>query len=73
MEFSKNAWNGKKLTFPIALVSGKQDGWAQDQYSVEVYPTTILIDPEGKVVGKIDATEIKPAIVQIEKLLNAKK
>ncbi len=70
--FVKTAWKGKKLPFPNALVPAKGAG-PPDQYGVEWYPTTILIDREGKVVGKFKAHEIKAATAEIEKLLGEKK
>ena len=80
-QFKKNLWHGKDLPFPNALVSGKEVGEADEtfhceasrQYGVVGYPTTVLIDREGKVVGRFEARDIKYATEQIEKLLGEKK
>ena len=70
----KDVWKGKNLPFPSALVSGKRDGpdnmpgGTVKRYAVSGFPTTILIDREGKIVGKFDHTG-KDAIAAVEKLL----
>ena len=74
-------WKGKELPFANALASGKMVGEDDDrgrggppkQYGVLSYPTTILIDPDGKVVGRFHARDIKSATAEIEKLLAGKK
>ena len=79
--YVQDAWKGKELPFPNALVSGARVGEGEDrgrggvpkQYGVLSYPTTILIDPEGKVVGAFHARDIKAATAMIEKLLASKK
>jgi hypothetical protein len=66
----------------VALTSGKQiastnnefvRGGAAFQYGILGYPTTILIDREGKVVGKFHARDAKQAVAEVEKLLSEKK
>lgn len=44
----REAWKGKDLPFPVLL-----DGTHQtlDNYGISIFPTTILIDPEGKLSG----------------------
>ncbi len=77
----KDVWKGKKLPFPNALVSGKREGEGDDRrvggtprlYGIMGYPTTVLIDREGKVVGQFHARDIKAATAEVEKLLTAKK
>lgn len=79
--YVKGSWNGKELPFANALASGKMVGEDDDrgrggppkQYGVLGYPTTILIDPDGKVVGRFHARDIKSATAEIEKLLAGKK
>jgi uncharacterized protein (TIGR03067 family) len=76
----KNLWKGKDIPFPVALVSGKEVGegerrWrgqAAQQYGVTGYPTTVLIDREGKVVGPFGARSAKESAEKIEKLLEQK-
>lgn len=74
-------WKGKDVPFPNALVSGTRVGTGDDagpggtvaKYGVRGYPTTILIDREGRVVGQFHARDIKAAAAEIEKLLAPKK
>jgi glutathione peroxidase-family protein len=72
-------WNGRELPFPTALSAGKNtpdgyDGLTAAQYGVLDFPTTILIDREGKVVGEFDAAgDFKSAAAEIDKLLNSTK
>jgi thiol-disulfide isomerase/thioredoxin len=75
----KDVWKGKVLPFPSALVSGKRGGEDDKpggtikRYGINSFPTTVLIDPEGKVVGKFHARDIKAATAAVEKLLGGKK
>ena len=77
--YKKDVWKGKDLPFPVALTSGKRDGESGERgglaakYGICGYPSTILIDREGKVVGKFNAHEAKAAIEQMEKLLKVDK
>lgn len=43
-------WGGKDLPFPILLDDGGQTAKA---HSIEHWPTSILIDPDGKLVGEV--------------------
>ena len=73
--YKKEVWKGKDLPFPNALTSGKRDDATGDRggiaakYGIRSYPSTILIDREGKVVGHFQARDAKAAIEQMEKLL----
>jgi uncharacterized protein (TIGR03067 family) len=78
----KKLWQDKSLPFPVVLTSGKRiesgdnqpiRGGAAAQYGILGYPTTILIDREGKVVGKFHARDAKKAVAEVEKLLSDKK
>ena len=77
--FRKDLWKGKALPFPSALASGARSGdegkrgGPVAQYGVSSFPTTILIDREGKVVGQFHARDIKSASSEIEKLLGGEK
>ena len=74
----KKLWKGKKLPFNNALVDGKREsedglrGSVAAQSGILGYPTTVLIDREGKVVGRFNARDRKEAIAQMEKLLGKK-
>jgi uncharacterized protein (TIGR03067 family) len=75
--FKKKLWKGKDLPFPVALTSGRQVGegdarkhvGAVGDYGIHSFPTTVLIDPEGKVVGKVGYRDIASATKEIDKLL----
>jgi uncharacterized protein (TIGR03067 family) len=73
----KEMWKGRDLPFPVALTSGKEvDVGGQqrrrgpvEQYGIQSYPTTILIDPDGKVVGRLHARGAVAAVKELEALL----
>ena len=44
-------WKGRKLPFPILLDA---TGNTIRRYGVHAFPTQILVDPEGKLVGEVD-------------------
>jgi thiol-disulfide isomerase/thioredoxin len=77
----KKLWKGKDLPFPVALVSGKRVAKGGEktylgpveQYGVSAFPTTVLIDRAGKVVGQFHVHDSKSAMNQVEKLLKGKK
>ncbi len=77
----KETWNGKEMPFSNALVSGKIVGEGENRhqtgtpkiYGVLRYPTTILIDPEGKIVGEFNARDINAATAKVEILLESLK
>lgn len=82
MNTRKNLWKGRDVPYPVALVVGERVPYAprvQDQarcklaaeYGVVSYPTLILIDRQGKVVGRF-ATHREESIKQLEKLLAEK-
>lgn len=77
--YKKEVWKGKDLPFPSAITSGKRDdesgflGGPAAAYGIRSFPSTILIDREGKVVGKFNARDAKTAIELLEKLLKDKK
>jgi hypothetical protein len=52
----KNFWHGKDLPFPILLDA---TGETLKTYEIRFFPTTILIDPEGKLVGEAGEAELE--------------
>ena len=50
----KNAWSGRPLPFPILLDS---TGETIETFGISAFPTMLLIDPEGRLVG--EATEVE--------------
>jgi thiol-disulfide isomerase/thioredoxin len=70
----KTLWKGKELPFSNALVSGKREGEGRERgtpgrYGILGFPTTILIGPDGKVVGSFNARDLKAATEQVDRLL----
>jgi thiol-disulfide isomerase/thioredoxin len=67
----RDTWAGRKLPFPI-LLDG--DGKIQETFDVNHWPTTLLFDPEGKLVGEVqpEALEAKLKKVPLETLLPRK-
>ena len=45
----RTLWDGRDLPFPILLDDNRK---TQTAYSIQSWPTTVLIDPEGKLVGQ---------------------
>ena len=73
--FKTKLWKGRDLPFPVALVSGKgdEDSRAAKQYGVTGWPKTILIGPDGKVIGAFDHFEAETAIAALEARVKAMK
>jgi thiol-disulfide isomerase/thioredoxin len=77
--FKQSLWGGRDVPFPTALSVGKRtpDGYlgkTAAQYGILGYPTTILIDRQGKVVGEFqDARNFTAASADISKLLDSTK
>jgi uncharacterized protein (TIGR03067 family) len=79
--YKDKLWKGKDIPFPVALVSGKRESESEDagrgtvanRYGVRGYPSTLIIDREGKLVGKLSTGDVKNASERIEYLLRDKK
>ncbi len=78
----KKLWQDRDLPFPVVLASTDRDSFnagesartrVSEQYGISGYPTTVLIDREGKVVGLFPARDEKDAIAEMGKLLGAVK
>jgi hypothetical protein len=52
----KNAWSGRPLPFPILLDS---TGKTVEKYGIRAFPTMLLIDPEGRLVGEATEEELE--------------
>ena len=81
ISIKKELWNGRDVPFPVALTSGRpldlkngewQRGGTAAEYGILGYPTTVLINRKGNVVGKIYVNDETQAIDDIAKLLDAK-
>ncbi len=66
-EVIRQAWNNRELPFVVALDSPEPDAPAGDaaigrgmtckRYEIKGFPTTLVIDQEGKVVGPVEVRE----------------
>jgi hypothetical protein len=52
----KRHWQGKDLPFPV-LIDG--EGKTHRLYGIQGWPTTVLIDPEGVLVGRVRLAELR--------------
>lgn len=52
----QSVWGGRNLPFPVLLDDDKKTATA---YTITGWPTTILIDPDGKVVGEAHGDELE--------------
>ncbi len=52
----RDTWNGRMMPFPILLDA---DGKIQQTFGVSHWPTTILFDPEGKLVGEVQPDQLE--------------
>jgi peroxiredoxin len=77
----KEQWDGRDLPFPVAIVSGNRvpfgeghsseaRGKAAAAYGIISYPTQLLIDRKGNVVGRFFPNET--GIAELEKALSEK-
>ncbi len=72
-------WMGRDLNFPVALDGGGRTriagtdetapGATTAAYGVRVFPTTVLIGADGKVIGRFHAPSLDDKIAELEKLL----
>lgn len=79
-DIRKDVWKGEDVPYPVALIIGKptSNGTAIETrearspmaalYGVMQYPTLILIDPQGKVVGRFNPSRAED-IARLEELL----
>jgi hypothetical protein len=58
----KEHWRGKDLPFPI-LLDGKNS--THKRYGINSWPTGVLIDPEGKVVGEADVAALEAKLAPL--------
>jgi hypothetical protein len=49
-------WQGKELPFPILLDGANE---TKELFGIRGYPTHLLVDPEGKLVGRISIADFK--------------
>jgi cytochrome oxidase Cu insertion factor (SCO1/SenC/PrrC family) len=75
-------WKGRDIRFPVALSRVKLGSYSPGEpvtaasktcfdYGVDQWPTAVLIDREGKVLGRIDPGN-EDDVAKLRKLLNDK-
>jgi hypothetical protein len=64
----KSVWAGKDLPFPILLDA---TGETIKTYDIHAFPTTILIDPEGKLVGEADESALEAKLPKLPAAVRA--
>ncbi len=77
----RSSWNDRDLPFRVALDNPEPDlkpndsgiggGVSARRYSVELWPTTLLIDRAGQVVGSVNPRDHAAVAAQIKTLLAA--
>jgi len=55
-------WHGKDLPFPVLLDATKQ---TIEAFGIRAFPTTILIDPDGKLVGEVQEAQLEEKLPTI--------
>lgn len=55
----EDTWKGRSLPFPILLDS---TGETLKTWGIKAFPTTVLIDPQGKIVGEADVEALEQAL-----------
>jgi thiol-disulfide isomerase/thioredoxin len=55
-------WDDRDLPFPILLDDDRKTATA---YGVQSWPTTVLIDPEGKLVGQVSYTDLEEKLPKL--------
>ena len=59
-------WRGRDLPFPVLLdVQKGSHGATVEAFGIQSFPTTILIDPEGKLVGQVSPTTLEQKLTPI--------
>ena len=68
-------WSGRDLPFPVALTTGRVPivdggephalGPVSADYGITSYPSLVLIDPEGNVVGRVSLKGVRERIREI--------
>jgi hypothetical protein len=66
----KNVWKGRELPFPVGLMKAN-DGPAVTAFGIDQFPSAVLIDKKGRVVGLFSLYG-KGEIDRLEKLLAEK-
>jgi thiol-disulfide isomerase/thioredoxin len=58
----RDTWGGRMIPFPILLDA---DGKIQETFGVTHWPTTLLFDPEGKLVGEVQPEALEAKLKKV--------
>jgi hypothetical protein len=61
-KIKEHYWQGKDLPFPVLLDA---TGKTVQQYGIRAYPTGLLIDPDGKLVGEASPADLEAKLPQL--------
>ncbi len=62
----KTLWRGRELPFPVLLDAQKgAHGATIEAFGINGFPTTILIDPDGKLVGQVSPATLEEKLAPI--------
>ena len=62
----KSLWRGRDLPFPVLLDAQQGErGATTAAFGIQHFPTTILIDPEGKLVGEVAPQSLEEKLTPI--------
>lgn len=56
-------WKGRPLPFPVLLDAS---GATMEQFGIHAFPTTILVDPQGRFVKKVDGVDELRRVLGLE-------
>ncbi len=75
-QFKKSVWKDRDLPFPVALIHEPEDRDQPDAlinvFGISGFPSTVLIDREGKVKGMFHFTNAEDAIRKLQPYLSEK-
>ncbi len=63
-------WKGRQFPFAVAIAGGAGNGQAIADYSIKAFPTSLLIDRQGKIAGILDAQDLEASKQKIRELLD---
>jgi hypothetical protein len=58
----RDIWAGRMIPFPILLDADKK---LQETFGVQHWPTTVLFDPDGKVIGEVQPEELESKLSKV--------
>lgn len=69
-EPQEKLWKGRQLPFAIAIAGGAGNGQVIADYSIKAFPTSLLIDRQGKIAAVLDTHDLEASKKKIRELLD---